>query len=73
MRKDENYNFSPSQFGIMKSIASWQQSATAWTELYKEFAAHSQEMTDALWRTWTSKQSLQSRENMSFLVVAERL
>jgi NTE family protein len=66
MIKDEKFdNFSPGHFGIMKSMASWQQeSATAWTELYKEFAAHSQEMTDALWRTWTSKESLQSRENV---------
>jgi hypothetical protein len=47
MIKDEKFdNFSPGHFGIMKSMASWQQSSTAWTELYKEFAAHSQEMTD---------------------------
>src|SRR5688500_8469666 len=66
MIKDEKFDhFSPGHFGIMKSMASWQQSATAWTELYKEVAAHSQEMTDALWRTWTSKESLQSRESVS--------
>jgi predicted acylesterase/phospholipase RssA len=66
MTKDEKFdNFSTGHFGIMKSMASWQQSATAWTELYKKFAAHSQEMTDALWRTWTSKQSIQNRENVS--------
>lgn len=66
MIKNEKFdNFSLGHFGIMKSIASWQQSATAWTELYKEFAAHSQKMTDALWKTWISKESLQSRENVS--------
>ena len=49
----------------MKSMAWQRQSATAWTELYKEFAAHSQEMSDALWKTWTSKEGLQRRENVS--------
>jgi hypothetical protein len=71
MIKDEKFDtFSLGHLGIMKSTASWQQqSATAWTELYKEFAAHSQKMSeswsDALWKTWTSKGSLQSRENVS--------
>src|SRR5215208_342857 len=54
----------------MKSMDSWQQqSAAAWTELYKEFAAHSQKISeswsDALWKIWTSKEGLQSRENVS--------
>src|ERR687898_2167389 len=54
----------------MKSMDSWQQqSAAAWTESYKEFAAHSQKISeswsDALWKIWTSKEGLQSRENVS--------
>ncbi len=65
IKNDKFDNFSLGHFGIMKIMASWQQSATAWTELYKEFAAHSQKMTDALWKTWINKESLQSRENVS--------
>ena len=54
----------------MKSMDSWrQQSTAAWTELYKEFAAHSQKTSeswsDALWKIWTSKEGLQSIENVS--------
>ena len=61
MIKDEKSDdFSLGHFGIMKNMASWrQQSTTAWTELYKEFAANSRKMSeswsDALWKTWTSK------------------
>jgi len=49
---------------------SWQQqSAAAWTELYKEFAAHSQKISESwsnvLWKTWTSNEGLHSRENVS--------
>src|ERR687898_339413 len=63
-------NFSLSPFAIMKSMASWQQqSATAWMETYKEFAAYSQKISeswsDDLWKTWISKEGLQSRENVS--------
>jgi NTE family protein len=63
-------NFSLRPFAIMKSMDSWQQqSAAAWTELYKEFAVHSQKISeswsDALWKIWTSKEGLQSRENVS--------
>jgi NTE family protein len=63
-------NFSLTPFAIMKSMDSWQQqSAAVWTELYKEFAAHSQKISeswsDALWKIWTSKEGLQSRENVS--------
>jgi NTE family protein len=71
MIKDEKFNnFPRGHFSIMKSMASWQQqSATAWVELYKQFAAHSQKMSeswsDALWKTWTSKESLHSRDNVS--------
>jgi NTE family protein len=71
MQKEEEFdNFSLGRFGIMKSLVSWQQqSAAAWTKLFKEFAAQSQNMSeswsDALWRTWKSKESLQSRENVS--------
>src|ERR671922_2570156 len=62
-------NFSLSPFAIVKGMTSWQQqSATAWTETYKEFAAHSQKISeswsDALWKIWTSKEGLQ-RENAS--------
>jgi NTE family protein len=62
-------NFSLSPFAIMNSMASWQQqSAIAWTETYKEFAAYSQKISEswsgALWKTWTSKEGLQ-RENVS--------
>jgi len=66
MIKDEKFdNSSFGHFDIMKSMVSWQQqSATSWTELYKEFASNSQKMfeswSNALWNTWTSKDSLQS-------------
>ena len=54
----------------MTNMTLWkQQSATPWTEMYKEFAACSQKISeswsDALWRTWTSKEYLESRENVS--------
>jgi NTE family protein len=67
-KKFNNFSLSPS--AIMKSMDSWQQqSAAAWTELYKEFAAHSQKISEswsnALWKTWTSKEGLHSRENVS--------
>jgi NTE family protein len=68
MLKDERFtNSSFCHFDITKSMVSWQQqSATAWTKLYKEFASNSQKMSEfwsnALWSTWTSKESLQSRE-----------
>ena len=57
-------------FAIMNSMDSWQQqSAAAWTELYKEYATHSQKISeswsDALWKIWTSKEGLQSGENAS--------
>src|ERR671913_113024 len=63
-------NFSLTPFAIMKSMDSWQQqSAAAWIGSYKEFAAHSQKISeswsDALWKIWTSKEGLQSRENVS--------
>jgi NTE family protein len=72
---DDNRNkgfnsLSLSPFAIMRNMVSWQQqSATAWTETYKEFAACSQKISeswsDALWKTWISKEGLQSRENVS--------
>jgi NTE family protein len=63
-------NFSLTPFAIMKSMDSWQQQSTAaWTELYKEFAAHSQKISeswsDALLKIGTSKEDLQSRETVS--------
>lgn len=61
-------NFSLNPFTVT-SMASWQQSATMWMEIYKEFAARSQKISeswsDALWRTSTSEENLQSRENVS--------
>jgi NTE family protein len=62
-------NFSLSPFAIMNNMALWQQqSATAWMEIYKEFAAYSQKIpeswSEAMWKTWTGKEGLQ-RENIS--------
>ena len=61
-------NFSLNPF-IVTNMASWQQSATMWMEIYKEFAARSQKISqswsDALWRTSTSEENLESRENVS--------
>ena len=54
----------------MTNTTLWkQQSATPWTETYKEFAACSQKISeywsDALWRTWTNKHYLENGENVS--------
>lgn len=61
-------NFSLNPF-IVTGMASWQQSATMWMEIYKEFAARSQKISeswsDALWKTWISEENLQSGENVS--------
>src|SRR5918994_1859255 len=66
-KKFDNFSFSP--FAIMKNMALWQQqSATAWMEIYKEFAAYSQKISEtwsgSLWRTWTGKEGLH-RGNVS--------
>src|SRR5215216_3420908 len=63
-------NFSLSPFAAMKNMALWQQqSATAWMEMYKEFTAYSQKISEswsgAMWKPWTSKEGLQSKENVS--------
>src|SRR5215207_8099293 len=63
-------NFSLSPFAIMKNMALWQQqSATAWMEIYKEFAAYSQKISEswsgAMWKTWTSKEGLQRENDVS--------
>jgi NTE family protein len=55
---------------FMTNTTLWkQQSATPWTETYKEFAACSQKISecwsDALWRTWTNKHYLESGENVT--------
>src|SRR5918993_923919 len=55
---------------IVTSMDSLQQSATMWMDIYKEFAARSQKISeswwsDPLWKTWTSKENLQTRENVS--------
>jgi hypothetical protein len=51
----------------MKSVALWQQqSATAWMDTCKEFAAYSQKLSKSwsdFWKRWTSKEALQSKEN----------
>ena len=68
MIKDEKFaNSSFGHFDTIKNMVSWQQqSANAWTELYKEFASNSQKMSEfwskTLWNTRTSKDSLQSGE-----------
>jgi hypothetical protein len=61
-------NFSLSPFASMESMASWQQqSATAWMNTYKEFAAYLQKLSeswsDIFWKTGTSREGLQSKEN----------
>src|SRR5215216_1536460 len=63
-------NFSLSPFAIMKSMALWQQqSATAWMEIYKEFAAYSQKISESwsgtIWKTWTGKESLRRENDVS--------
>ena len=67
-RSNKFNNFSLNPF-IVTNMASWQHSATMWMEIYKEFAARSQKISeswsDALWKTWTSEENLQSRENVS--------
>src|SRR5687767_1939715 len=67
--RNKNFNnFSLNPF-IVTNMASWQQSATMWMEICKEFAARSQKIyeswSDALWRTSTSEENLQNRENVS--------
>ena len=66
-KKFNDLSFNPF---VMTNTALWkQQSATPWTETYKEFAACSQKISeywsDALWRTWTNKQYLESGEVVS--------
>ena len=65
-KKFNNFSFNPF---TVTNMASWQQSATMWMEIYKEFAARSQKISeswsDALWKTWTNEENLQSRENVS--------
>ena len=66
-RSNKFNNFSLNPF-IMTNMASWQQSATMWMEIYKEFTARSQKISEswsgALWKTWRNE-DLQSRENVS--------
>ena len=65
-KKFNNFSFNPF---IVTGMASWQQYATMWMEIYKEFAERSQKISeswsDALWKTWISEENLQSRENVS--------
>jgi hypothetical protein len=59
--RNNNFNNSmPSSF-LTTSMALWQrQSATAWIDIYKEFAAYSQKISeswsDAFWKTWAGKE-----------------
>jgi NTE family protein len=67
-RSKQFNNFSFNPFTVT-GMASWQQSATMWMEIYKEFATRSQKISeswsDALWKTWTTEENLQSRQNVS--------
>jgi NTE family protein len=54
---------------LAKSMSFWnQQSARAWIEIYKEYAAYSQKISelwsDALWNSWITKEDDQTRENV---------
>ena len=54
---------------LTKSMSFWhQQSARAWIEIYKEFGAYSQKMSelcsDTLWNSWITKEDDQTRENV---------
>ena len=67
--RSKKLNFLLNPF-VMTNTTLWkQQSATPWTETYKEFTACSQKISeywsDALWRTWTNKHYLESGENVS--------
>jgi NTE family protein len=67
--RSKKLNFLLNPF-VMTNAALWkQQSATPWTETYKEFAACSQKISEywsgALWRTWTNKHYLESSESVS--------
>ena len=69
-RSIEFNKFSLSPFAIMENMASWQQqSATAWMEIYKEFAAYSQKISESwsggIWKTWTSKEGFQREDDVS--------
>src|SRR5919109_2813362 len=51
------------------NMSSWyQQSATAWIQIYKEFTAYSQKISelwlDTLWNSWITKEDDQMRENV---------
>ena len=73
--RSKSFNFLLNPFA-MTNAASWkQQSATPWSETYKEFAASllkiSEYWSDALLRTWTNKQNLESEENVSLQIHAD--
>ena len=70
-KKFNNFSLNPC---VMKNIASWQQqSATAWIETYKEFAAYSQKISEswsgAMWKTWTSKKVLKLEKRYHYRVI----
>jgi NTE family protein len=67
--RSKRFNFLLNPFAMTNTTLWKQQSATAWTETYKEFVACSKKISeywsDALWRTWTNKQDLESSEVVS--------
>ena len=67
--RSKRFNYLLNPFAMTNTNLWKQQSATAWTETYKEFVACSQKISkywsDALWRTWTNKQDLESSESVS--------
>ena len=68
--RNNNFNNSILSSFLTTSMALWQrQYATAWIDIYKEFAAYSQKISeswlDALRKTWISKEEdAQSKENV---------
>jgi NTE family protein len=67
--RSKKFNFLLNPFAMTNTTLWKQQSSAAWTETYKEFASYSQKISeywsDALWRTWTNKQDLESSEVVS--------
>ena len=73
--RSKSFNFLLNPFAMTNATSWKQQSATPWTETYKEFAASLQKISeywsDALLRTWTNKQNLESGENVSLQIHAD--
>ena len=73
--RNKRFNYLLNPFAMTNTNLWKQQSATAWTETYKEFVACSQKISkywsDSLWRTWTNKQDLESSESVSLQNLAD--